>query len=205
MFLLHLAVVPFVVETEVCACPSGDGYSDDPMPCIVDVLRSELTSAPIHQLRNVFYLSPIVPSTLILRTSVTVNVTCESSKVDPPCEPSVLKFSWGHLWNQDNLAGVMSEVFSARMFQTIDPVTSLLILSEVRSKDSIILRPCSRVGPWQFCVRSQYHSDGIQGPDTTHWGAQISGVVRLRIIKYNLLLAERNGNLGESHPCTDVS
>ena len=138
MFLLHLAVVPFIVDTEMCACPSGDGYSDDPMPCIVDVLRSELTSTPIHQLRNVFYLSPIVPSTLILHTSVTVNVTCESSKVDPPCEPSVLKFSWGHLWNQDNLAGVMSEVFSARMFQTIDPVTSLLSLSEVRSKDSII-------------------------------------------------------------------
>ena len=139
MFLLLLAVVPCVGDTAMCACPSGDEYSDNPNPCIVDALRSELTSAPIHQLQNAFYLSPTAPSMLILHTSMTVNVTCESSKTAALCEPSVLKFHWGHFWNQDNLAGVlMSEVFSARMFQTIDPVTSLLSLSEVQSKDSII-------------------------------------------------------------------
>jgi len=43
-----------------------------------------------------------------------------------------------HHVSQDNLAGVMSEVLSAGMFRTIDPVTSLLSLSEVHSKDSII-------------------------------------------------------------------
>jgi len=118
-------MVPFVMDTEMCACPSADGYSDDPMPCIVDVLQSELTSMPIHQLRNMFYLSPIVPSMLILHTSVTV-MSC------------VTPVKQIHHVSQDNLAGVMSEVFSARMFQTIDPVTLLLSLSEVHSKDSII-------------------------------------------------------------------
>ena len=110
IFML-LIMVPSIVKTEMCTCPSGSIYGEpdlDSTACLRAALQTKLTSTPayIHQLQNFFYSSINVPSILI-STNITVTITCGSAEVDLECKSSICQFPWTHHWYEDTAVGVI--------------------------------------------------------------------------------------------------
>ena len=134
MLLLHL-VVPSTVKTEMCDCPKitshrGDQKYYDPIAssCLREALQAELTSTPsnIKELQNTFYSSNNVQRFYIV-TDMAVNITCEPSKFQPVCNSS-MQFSWTHLWHEDTIVGVISELITEGFFR--NAVTAFLSLAQ---------------------------------------------------------------------------
>lgn len=117
LLLLHLVVV---MKTELCTCPGYIVYyaTDSTIyACLREALQAKLTSTPtyIQQLQNLFYFSNDVQS-FLMNTNMTVNVSCESTKVGQLCNSSIHQFSWTHRWYEDNFVSVTRELIKASFF-----------------------------------------------------------------------------------------
>ena len=114
MLLLHL-VMPPIVNTEMCTCPSE--YGPDSSSCLREALQAKLTSTPtnIQKLQNMFYFSNNVQRYFI-DTNMTVNVSL-SGEYFPD------QFNWNHVWYEDNFAGIIRELITT---QFTDPIVAFL-------------------------------------------------------------------------------
>ena len=117
IFML-LIVVPSIVKTEMCTCPSGYWYREpDSTACLRTALQAKLTSTPtyIQELQNLFYFSNNVQS-FSINTSMTVNLSCEFTEASQLCNSSIQQFSWIHHWYEDDFVSEMKELIKARLF-----------------------------------------------------------------------------------------
>lgn len=122
VLLLHL-VMPPIVKTEMCTCPSENDY--DSSSCLREALQAKLTSTPtnIQKLQNMFYSSNNVQR-YIIYTNMTVSVSL-SGEYFPLQNSAIDQFSWTHVWYEDNFAGVIRELIPTR-FQVTDPIAAFL-------------------------------------------------------------------------------
>jgi len=130
VLLLHF-VVPSIVKTERCTCPTdrilNDYYFElvfTVSSCLRDALQAELTSTStnIQKLQNL-YFSNNVKSTFI-HTNMTVSVALSSEYLSE--HNSSTLFFWTDRWYEDNLAGVITE-----LIKTDAGLASILLLDPV--------------------------------------------------------------------------
>jgi len=136
VLLLHL-VVPSIVKTEMCTCPTDNYYlTFTARYCLREALQAELTStsANIQQLQNLYFLNNVQQDHVLqLGTTMTVNVS-PSSEFLPVHTDSIpvnsTQFVWTHRWYEDNLAGVIRKLIETDTglagIVSIDPVAPLL-------------------------------------------------------------------------------
>jgi len=135
VLLLHL-VVPSIVKTEMCTCPTDNHYylTFTESSCLREALQAELTStsANIQKLQNLYFLNN-VQQYHILSTNMTVSVS-PSSEFLPVHADSIpvisTQFFWTHRWYEDNLGGVIRKLTETDTglagIVSIDPVAPLL-------------------------------------------------------------------------------
>jgi len=136
VLVLHL-VVPSIVKTEMCTCPT-DNYdlTFTESSCLREALRAELTStsANVQKLQNLYFLNNDQQDHVLqLSTIMTVSVS-PSREFLPVHTDSIpvnsTQFVWIHRWYEDNLAGVIRRLIETDTglagIVSIDPVAPLL-------------------------------------------------------------------------------